>query len=280
MSDQEPTEGRDEIFDVVHRYCTVVEAGLEERWSKLNVELFDTAPHEVSGALLARQATLTIQLARSPGTWNGHVAPLYLRAMVDAHISLAWVLRDPAPRAKQFILYGLGQEKLFIEHLKQSQADSTDPDPNLDEMIKMREQWLNSQRRDFMTEVNVGSWSGQNTRKMAEEADCGGLYRYSYLPFSGVVHNMWQHIAIYNLKPCTNALHKYHRIPHIADIPLDPDYVYRSAKYVSRSYELFDTVFGLNCETELPVDCFVREMNQLGDGGDEQQEQAKVPNAN
>jgi hypothetical protein len=104
----------------------------------------------------------------------------------------------------------------------------------------MREGWLNSQRRDFMIEVNVGSWSGHNTREMAEQAGCETLYKYAYLPFSGVAHSMWQHIAIYNLKPCANALHKRHRIPTVAHVPLDPDYVYRSAKYVTRSYELFD----------------------------------------
>jgi hypothetical protein len=104
------------ILDLMHRYCDNVELGLQDRWLKLEVGIYDTAPHEVSSALLARQATLAIQLARSPVSWNGHVAPLFLRAMVDAHISLAWVLRDPVPRAKQFILYGLGQEKLFIEH--------------------------------------------------------------------------------------------------------------------------------------------------------------------
>lgn len=254
---------RDAIFEVMGRYCENVEAGLDERWSKLKVDLFDTSPQEVAGALLARQATLTTQLTRSPGNWNGHTAPLFLRSMVDAHISLAWVLRDPATRAKQFILYGLGQEKLILEHLKQYQSEATDPDDRMTRMIEIREDWLNSQRRDFMTEVNVGSWSGQNTREMAEEADCSGLYKYAYLPFSGVTHNMWQHIAVYNLRPCTNALHKYHRIPSMEDVPLDPDYVYRSAKYVSRSYEAFDSSFGVECETELPVKFFVREMNAL-----------------
>lgn len=265
MSDTETEhiDHRVAIIDMMDRYCEAVQLGLSERWSKLEVDLFNTAPHEVAGALIARQATLTVQLARSPGNWNGHIAPLFLRSMVDAHISLAWVLRDPEVRATQFILYGLGQEKLILEHLKQHQADAANPDDRMAEMIEVREGWLNSQRHDFMTEVNVGSWSGQNTREMAEEADCSGLYKYAYLPFSGVTHNMWQHIAIYNLKPCTNALHKYHRIPSMDDMPLDPDYVYRSAKYVSRSYELFDSVFGTTCDSELPVEWFVREMNAL-----------------
>lgn len=280
MSDSEEQRHRLEITDVMRRYVSIVKAGLDDRWSKLDVELFDNAPQEVAGALIARQATLTVQLARSPGTWNGHVAPLFLRSMVDAHISLAWVLRDPGTRARQFVLYGLGQEKLSIEHLKQHQSNADASDAQMAEMIEAREDWLNSQRRDFMTEVNVGSWSGQNTREMAEDADCSGLYKFAYLPFSGVTHNMWQHIAMYNLRPCANALHKYHRVPTIADVPMDPDYVYRSSKYVSRSYELFDLTFGVQCEFELPVDWFVREMNALSeepenpDAGAEREEPA------
>jgi hypothetical protein len=251
------------LMDLMRRYCDYVENGMHSRWEKLEVGIYDTAPHEVSGALIARQATLAIYLARSPSTWNGHVAPLYLRAMVDAHISLAWVLGDPAPRAKEFILYGLGQEKLFIEHLKAGRTGTDEDDPRIDEMIKMREGWLNSQRRDFMVEVNVGAWSGHNTREMAEQAGCESLYKYAYLPFSGAAHSMWQHVGIYNLTPCTNPLHKRHRVPSVARAPLDVDFVYRGAKYVSRSYELFDTTFGLKDTGELPEEWFIREMDAL-----------------
>lgn len=263
MNETDETSHRDAVFDVVHRYCETVERGLRERCEKLEVDLYDTAPHEVAGALIARQATLSIQLARSPGNWNGHVAPLFLRAMVDAHISLAWVLSGPPSRAKQFILYGLGQEKLFIEHLKSELDERNGEDEQLASLIEAREGWLNAQRRDFMTEVNVGSWSGHNTREMAEQSGCESLYKYAYLPFSGAAHSMWQHVGVYNLQPCTNPLHKYHRMPAILPTAIDPDYVYRSSKYVTRSFNEFDKVFSLQCETELPRDFFVREMGEV-----------------
>ena len=38
---------------------------------------------EVIGVLLARQVTLAVQLASSLSNWNGHVAPLFLRAMAN-----------------------------------------------------------------------------------------------------------------------------------------------------------------------------------------------------
>lgn len=52
---------------------------------------------EVVFGLLARQATLAIGLLRSPQSWNGDMAPVILRTMIDLHLTLAWILQDPAP---------------------------------------------------------------------------------------------------------------------------------------------------------------------------------------
>src|ERR1039458_482222 len=72
----------------------------------------------VLAALLARQATLAIELASAPQLWNGHSAPLFLRAMTDVHITLSWILVDPKARARQYIEHGLGQAVLELEHRK------------------------------------------------------------------------------------------------------------------------------------------------------------------
>src|SRR5579864_2361186 len=69
-------------------------------------------------ALLARQATLAIELAFAPQLWNGHSAPLFLRAMTDVHITLSWIHLDPKARARQYIQHGLGQAVLELEHRK------------------------------------------------------------------------------------------------------------------------------------------------------------------
>ena len=225
-----------ELLKFMDEYCDIVISGFRERWEKWEIELYNSETYEAIGGLLSRQVTLSINLARSPKIWNGHIAPLILRSMTDAHITLAWILLDPDERAENYILYGLGQEKLYIEHLKREASD----DKRFQRMIQLRESWLNSQRADFLTEVNVGNWAGLDTRKMAAEANCSGLYKFAYTPFSGVSHNMWHHISKYNLIPCKNPLHKYHKVADILEVGSDPDYVYRSAKYVDRSFEAFD----------------------------------------
>ena len=244
-------------------YQEVTKQGLNERWEKIPLELYNSEVYEVIGGLLARQVTLSIQLAKNPSIWNGHIAPLILRSMIDAHITLAWILTDNfEERAKEYILYGLGQEKKLIEHLKKEMEN----DEDIKELVKLKESWIEAQQYPFLTEVNLGSWSGTNTRQMAIETDCEDLYKYAFEPFSAVAHNMWQHISIYNLKQCTNPLHKYHKVPTILKAPLSEDFVYRSSKYISKSFVVFDKKFELTLDTSLPEDWFINNIEKVYNG--------------
>ncbi|MGI8653640.1 MAG: DUF5677 domain-containing protein [Pyrinomonadaceae bacterium] len=132
-------------------------------------------------------------------------------------------------------------------------------------MIKQKEAWLDSQRFSFLTEVNVGSWSGLDARTMAQQANCVDLYNYAYSPFSTATHNMWNHVARYNLTFCDNPLHRYHRVPVIASVPPDIDYVYRAAKYVNKAFRLFDEKMGVKINGESAFNLFLEAVNELGE---------------
>jgi len=259
MTDQEYTM---KIMQFMESYCEVVRLNLDDRWEKIPIQLCDSEVYEAIGGLLARQATLSIQLAQNPMIWNPHIAPLILRSMTDAHITLAWILSDDfEKRAKQYILYGLGQEKKLVEHMK----NEAEEDADMQSLIKMKEKWIEAQRYPFLTEVNLGSWSGSNTRVMAQEADCESLYKFAYEPFSAVAHNMWQHVSVFNLEKCTNPLHKYHKVPAIHDVPLSEDYVFRSSKYLSKSFEAFDKKFELSIDIQLPIDWYLENIETVYD---------------
>jgi Family of unknown function (DUF5677) len=186
------------IKRIIARFVDCAREELKQRWSSWQVDLTRNEVHEVIGAIVARQVTLATQIAQSPSIWNGHIAPLVLRAMADVYITIAWILKDPDDRARKFILYGLGQEKLQLEHRK---AQIAGREPTLEEqlMIEASEAWINSQRFTFLTEVSLGSWSGLSTRDMAEQAGCLDFYNYVYVPFSPCSHSMWHHISRYNL---------------------------------------------------------------------------------
>lgn len=164
--------------------------------------------------------------------------------MTDVHITLAWILKDSVERSRKFVLYGLGQQKLILEHRKAA-LTSDGKDPTQDPMVKAFEAQLNAQRFDWLTEVNVGSWSEASVREMAEEAGCLDLYRYAYTPFSAATHSMWPHISRLNLDACENPLHRYHKVPVDPDCAPDPDFLYRAAKYVEKSFNLFDQTFSI-----------------------------------
>lgn len=228
-----------ELGIIVDNYTISTIKELNQRWKKWKIDLDKVEIHEVIGALMARQVTLAVELANAPIIWNGHIAPLILRSMIDTYINMAWILENPHERATKFIEHGLGQEKLILEHLKAATFDEEVKDQN--DLVAAMENWLNSQKLTYFIEVNLGSWSGQSTRKMAEEAQCIDIYNYAYLPFSSATHSMWNHISKYNLKICQNPLHRYHKIPDVPSFPVDIDYLYRAAKYVKKTFDLFDT---------------------------------------
>ena len=238
-----------QIEKLIRDFIVQARIELKERWKKWALDLSQSELHEVVGALLARQVTLARQMAECPPIWNGHIAPLILRAMADVYISLAWVLEEPLDRSRKYILYGLGQAKLQLEHRK-TQIDDREPTPEEKMLIEASEAWINSQRFTFLTEVNVGSWSGISTRQMAEEADCIDFYNYVYTPFSACTHSMWHHIGRYNLRQCGNPLHQYHQVPEDPELSIDPYNLYLSAKYLHKSFSAFDKKFSIQIDVQ------------------------------
>lgn len=261
-----------EILKIVDNYNQMVRAELLNRWKKWQLDLTNPEIYEVVGALVARQVTLATQLASTPSIWNGHVAPLILRTMVDTYITLAWIFEKPIERAREFILYGLGQDKLYFEHIKKDlkkSGEDTDNHP----IVKDMEKLINSYRFADLTEINLGSWSGLNTRKMAEEAGCMEIYRYAYVPFSAATHSTWNHVSKYNLEPCSNPLHGYHKIPVDPNLPVDISYLYRAVEYVEETFVLFDTKTNVKGDALSSIEMFYKSIDKLGE--EEEQKQDK-----
>ncbi len=232
------------IRSLVQSFVGNALAELDLRLKYCPIEFAKNEEHEVLGALLARQTTLAIQLAESPSIWTGDVAPIILRAMADVHITVVWILKDARERSRQFIRYGLGQAKLNLEHRK-AELDPAHPDPKHQIIVEALESWIDTQRFTWLTEVNLGSWSGKNVREMAEEAGCIDFYKFVYSPFSSCAHSTWEHVERYNLRKCQNPLHRFHRVPAVLEWPLDPNYLRLVAKYLRKTLHAFDEVAGV-----------------------------------
>jgi len=235
-------EFNDQLDIVLAEYERLLINELKEIWNKWEIDLTQNEIFEVLGGLLARQITLTTNFARSKGNWTNDIAPILLRSMADNYINIAWIIESPLERARKFILYGLGQEKLMLEHRK-AELLKTGDDPEKNEMVKGLEMWISSQRFTFLTEVNLGSWSGLNTRQMAEEAGCIDFYNLVYQPFSSAVHNTWAHIVRHNLVISENEFHRYLRKPMITEIEPHLDYMDLAVKYMDKTLNKFDEKF-------------------------------------
>lgn len=261
-------KGRPPIFDCVEKivceFVASAQAELKARCDGWELDVAEREIHEVIGALLARQVTLAIQIARNPLLWNGHAAPVLLRAMADVYISIAWIFGDPGERSRKFILYGLGQLKLHLERRK-ALLGNDPPDPREEALIKHEEGWMESQRISVLTDVDFGSWSDLNTRKMAEEAGCLDFYEHVYVPFSGAAHSMWQHVGRYNTKTCLNPLHRVHRVPCIPDTGIDPDYLHLAAKYLRKAFSLFDEKTGVKVDVPSAYDILDKRFEEFAD---------------
>jgi hypothetical protein len=212
--------------------------------------------------MLSRQVTLTAELASNPGMWNGHLAPLVLRPMVEALITFAWILGDPSERLKRFMLYGLGQEKLLLEHIKAKLAEQG-TDPSKDQEMQKWESWLNAQKYIDLLEVNVGDWAGVNLRAMAEEAGYLDLHRIDYGRWSGAIHNMWHHLVRFNLQYCQNALHGFHRVPLVPRLSPNPYYLQVAAEYLDETFALFDKKTGVRLGGSSAVESLDQELRKV-----------------
>ncbi|MER9609980.1 DUF5677 domain-containing protein [Mesorhizobium sp. M0312] len=246
--EDEIVDSEDPLEQFVLDYRNAVRADLRARLANWPLDLNEIEVFEVVTALLCRQATLAMEIASSPGTWNPHTAPILLRAIADVFINLAWILKDPRPRARLYVEDGQGAIKLQIAHQKQALEAAANPNDadELRQMIEIWSGWLAGQRIEALVEVNLGSWSGLNTRKMAEEAGFIDFYSYVYQPFSGVVHSNWAHVSMFNTIHCQNPAHRWHRGAAIAPAPVDLNWLYLASKYLSKTFGHFDDVYGLS----------------------------------
>lgn len=218
--------------------------------------------HEVKsvlGGLVSRQVTLSIQMVNSPNMLNGHAAPLFLRAMTDLQISLAWILIDLEDRVKKYVIYGLGEEKLILEHYKKELEDNTldlNYKDEVQKIIQFKEEWIRAQKPEYLVEVNLGNWAQLDYRRMAQEAGKESLYKFPYKIFSQNAHNMWNFISLYNCTSCENPLHRYHLVPSLKEAQIDIDFLYRAFKYTDQVYELIIQSFNIYSPYNNPLNFF------------------------
>jgi len=220
-SDSANTIESSDILRAAHTYREELFEEILYRWNLAFIDLAQPLKDEILGGLIARQARLATVITTDPNSWAVDIGRILLRCMVDTHITLVWLaFKGTEEDVQQFFQYGLGQEKLLLEHLS-SRLDERDPKlASLREEVEGMRTWINSQIITDFLPVNVGSWTKKSTREMAEETNCLDMYNLGYSPFSSTVHGMWNTISRVNLTYCTNPLHRFHGVPSLEDPPM------------------------------------------------------------
>ncbi len=70
-----------------------------------------------------------------------------------------------------------------------------------------------------MVEIELGSWSKKDARRLAQEAGLEDLYRLVFTPASGDLHGSWVSLKSSNLVCCAEPLHRWHRLPTYTEPP-------------------------------------------------------------
>ena len=252
---------RERLEVLVAHLVDAAVAELDQRWHTWKLDPLNPEAPEVVGGLLARQVRLLAGLASSPPLWNGDLGGVLLRAMYEVEIAVAWIIKSPDDRSRKYIEYGLGQEKLHLEHLKRLSAGRDEPVP---EFMARMEAWLSSQRFPWFTVVNVGAWADIPVRRMAEEAGIKDLYDLNYAPMSAVAHSAWNLVGKHNLRRCDNPLHRHHRIPVVQTEELDISAVWEAVETLDRSFKYSDAWSAENSWAPA-IDTFSREFGEMVD---------------
>src|SRR5947209_6685006 len=69
--------------------------------------------------------------------------------------------------------------------------------------------------------------------------------------------------AKYNLVPCPDPLHRYHKVPVILSVSIDIDYLYRAAKYVRKAFDLFDEKTSVKVNTPSAFEALAQNIERL-----------------
>lgn len=242
-------ESINKIYSITKEYQKELYKEIGDLWLKAKIDISNPVKDEVLGGLISRQARLATAVVSDSNIWTLDLGRIIQRCMVDTHITLSWLIKEGKQEDyEKFVEFGLGQEKLLMEHLK-ARLDESDPKfKEKSAEIEYRKNWIDSQLLTNFLPVNVGNWTTKNVHKMAEEAQCMDIYNLSYTPFSNTVHGMWNTLARVNLKFCLNPLHKFHRLPSLEEPPIYFGIIIQTLEIMDLSFTELTNFKGIKIE--------------------------------
>lgn len=184
---------------------------------RAKIDLYDPTLDEVRLGLLSRSIRLFVLLCEDCNLWARDTSGIMLRCLADTVITFVYLVRCGTPADyKAFRDYGDGQEKLLMLHLQDTHEGDTSVEGRSAAEIADALGGFAVE----LTDIELGAWSKSDTRTLANKAGLEKLYRLVFTPSSGDVHGTWASLKSANLCYCKEPLHRFHRLPALAEPPL------------------------------------------------------------
>lgn len=186
---------------------------LEDHWSETHSTTAIDAKHDAIFGLTFYVLRVLDELLES-GISTGILGRLGLRTILECHISLRYLLlKDDKQLWKKWRVYGAGQAKLNALRFDELMEAPQHIDISTIETIAGEDTW-----EEFLN-IELGSWSGLDLRKLSERANVKEAYDKHYSWTSGYSHGTWGPIRESCYETCGNPLHRLHRYPKRKVLP-------------------------------------------------------------
>lgn len=211
MEEKEPTIA--EAPSVSRAEITSLLNEIESHWSHTHsTTAIDVRHDAVFGIALYVVKVLDEMLGIGIGT--GILGRLGLRTILEAHISLRYLLHKDDPELwKKWRSYGAGQAKLNALRFDELMDPPKHINQSTIEAIAGEDLW-----EEFLN-IELGSWSGLDLRKISEKAGVKDAYDAHYSWTSGYSHGAWGPVRESCFETCGNPLHRLHRYPKQQNLP-------------------------------------------------------------
>ena len=204
------TDNTEQVTDAI---CTNEEVvnlreKLKEHWVNTHSTTAINAKHDGAFGITFYVLTILEELLVT-GINTGILGRLGLRTIFECHINFKYLLlKDNEELWHTWRTYGAGQAKLNALRFDELTEPPKFINTETIEMIAGEDLW-----EEFIN-INLGSWSNLDLRKMSNKAGVKPSYDQYYSWTSGYSHGTWGAIRETCFESCGNPVHRLHRYPN------------------------------------------------------------------
>jgi hypothetical protein len=205
----------EELMAVLRRETQALHERFISVASRTDPDIYDPDRYEVLTGLVSAAIRSVAVATMSPATWSGEHGLMVVRSIVEALITVRWLLHEDDPEMyRRFKEYGRGHLKLLKLHVEEFIDEQKAQPEDLLRFASYLETEVNADVGEEWQEIQLGgTFAGISAQKMAAAVGMKSEYNFVFAPASSSGHREWVTLDRYVLTRCMNPLHRWHRIP-------------------------------------------------------------------